>query len=122
LGVNLNNESIYTQLSICDCVEVFKLLDNYDFNLLKKDDMGNLLLNVFTIRSEEVLGYFMEKKYTELYEQIFYNAVLNNYLGILKVFFTNNLVKNEIINSIDVGLRLFLWGNFGYSKNILCNL
>jgi hypothetical protein len=122
LEVILDNENIYVQLSHCESVEVFRALDNYNFNLLKKNFNGNLLLDVFNIRSEDVLKYFIEKEYVELYKQIFYNAVLNNYTEILEIFFTNNLIEYEKITSVVTSLRLFFGGNYGYAKNMFINI
>lgn len=59
LGANLNTENIYNQLSHCDSVEIFKLFDTYNFDLMKKNNNGNLLFDTLYIRSEDVLEYFI---------------------------------------------------------------
>jgi len=121
LKANLNTDNIYNQLSHCDNVEIFKLFDTYNFDLMKKNNDGNLLFDTLYIRSEDVLEYFIEKKYLELYEQIFFSAVFNNHTKILKIFFTNNLIEDEKITSIMTSLRLFLYGNYNYAGKMFIN-
>ena len=98
LNVNLDNDIIYIYLNTCDCIDIFTLLDEYNFDLMKKDANGKLLFNVNNITSEVLMKYFITKGYVELYEQIFYKTLLYEYFDVLKILdeYNFDLMKKDL--------------------------
>lgn len=116
--VNLNDNSIYTQLGSCNKIEIFRILEDNGFDLMKKNDDNKLLFKIHDIKSIEILEYFLEKKYFELYEQIFLNSIENNHRTIVNKFITEGLIDFYQISNVDLILILLKYGYFKILMNM----
>lgn len=116
--VNLNDDSIYTQLCSCNKIEIFRMLEDNGFDLMKKNADNKLLFWIKNIKSIEIMEYFLEKKYVELYEQIFLNSIENNYHTIVDKFIMEKLIDLYLPSNIVLILILFKYGHFKILMNI----
>ena len=101
LKVNLNDNQIYLQLGTCNNIEIFKMLENNGFDLIKKNDDNELIFKIFNIESIEIMKYFIDKGYVELYDQILLNSIKNNYEIIVDKFIKENLLDLKQLSNIN---------------------
>lgn len=118
LKVNLNDNSVYTQLGSCNKIEIFRMLEDNGFDLMKKNVDNKLLFGLKNIKSIEIMEYFLEKKYVELYEQIFLNSIENNYQTIVNKFITEKLIDLYQPSNIVLIMILLKYGHFKILMNI----